>query len=504
MASFETWGLGWNTFVVWTAVFFIYVSALAMYRLYLSPISKFPGPKLAAMTLWYEFYYDVIKTGTYMAEIKKMHEKHGPIVRISPHELHVNDPNFYEELYAGGEGNGINTRGSLATIDHDHHRLRRSAINPFFSKNNVRKLEPIIQGNVSKLMHRLERLEETGEPVNLNIIFSAFTSDIIIEYAFGESQHYLDKEDFNQDFFSMMDSIHHIGAAAKQFGWLLPVVLSIPEFITTRVDRGMAAFAKMQNTCKSKIAQIISETQTAKHKDKSIPTIFHDILSSSLPAFEKSPDRLYQEGQTFIAAGTETTAWCLTVITFYLFSNPQILIKLRGELKQAQASTGVELEKLPYLSAVIQEGLRLSYGVCARLPRIAPTESLVLRDGETVWSIPPNIPVSMSAGIQHLDPRIFPSPLEFQPSRWLNNKSLDRYLVSFSKGSRQCAGIKLAFAELYLCLNALFGRYGGQGMQSSAKVKLWETGREDVELDHDLFIPGIRKGSKGVRVMFGK
>lgn len=44
-----------------------------------------------------------------------------------------------------------------------------------------------------------------------------------------------------------MDSIHHIGAAAKQFGWLLPVVLSIPECITTRVDKGMAAFAKMQN-----------------------------------------------------------------------------------------------------------------------------------------------------------------------------------------------------------------------------------------------------------------
>lgn len=141
------------------------------------------------------------------------------------------------------------TQGSLATIDHDHHRLRRNAINPFFSKTNVRKLEPVIQSNVSKLMTRLEKLEDTGEPVNLNIVFSAFTSDIIIEYAFGESQHYLDKEDFNLDFFFMMDSIHHIEAAAKQFGWLLPVVLSIPEFITTRVDRGMAAFAKMQKVC---------------------------------------------------------------------------------------------------------------------------------------------------------------------------------------------------------------------------------------------------------------
>jgi hypothetical protein len=37
----------------------------------------FPGPKLAALTLWYEFYYDVIKGGKYTWEIGRMHEKYG-------------------------------------------------------------------------------------------------------------------------------------------------------------------------------------------------------------------------------------------------------------------------------------------------------------------------------------------------------------------------------------------------------------------------------------------
>jgi hypothetical protein len=47
------------------------------WRLVFSPLAKFPGPKLASVTLWYEFYYDVIKNGRYMWEIEKMHEKYG-------------------------------------------------------------------------------------------------------------------------------------------------------------------------------------------------------------------------------------------------------------------------------------------------------------------------------------------------------------------------------------------------------------------------------------------
>lgn len=50
----------------------------AIYRLYLSPVAKFPGRKLAALTFWYEFYYDIVKGGAYVWEIKKMHEEYGP------------------------------------------------------------------------------------------------------------------------------------------------------------------------------------------------------------------------------------------------------------------------------------------------------------------------------------------------------------------------------------------------------------------------------------------
>lgn len=57
--------------------FLLSVAALYIYRAFFDSLSHIPGPKLAAASLWYEFYYDVIKRGRYTWEIGRMHEKYG-------------------------------------------------------------------------------------------------------------------------------------------------------------------------------------------------------------------------------------------------------------------------------------------------------------------------------------------------------------------------------------------------------------------------------------------
>lgn len=63
------------TFSAWLC----YMLSLVVYRLYLSPLAKFPGPKLAALTSWYEIYYNIFKKGggQYIFKIKQMHEQYG-------------------------------------------------------------------------------------------------------------------------------------------------------------------------------------------------------------------------------------------------------------------------------------------------------------------------------------------------------------------------------------------------------------------------------------------
>lgn len=68
-------------------------------------------------------------------------------------------------------------------------------------------------------------------------------------------------------------------------------------------------------------------------------------------------------------------------------------------------------------------------------------------DSKIRYEIPPGAPVGMTSVLIHENEEIFPEPEVFRPERWLNEKgerhnSLTPYLLSFSKGSRQCIGIK--------------------------------------------------------------
>lgn len=60
--------------------FFLYILSLAIYRLYLSPIANFPGPRLAALSRWYEFVYEVVLRGQFTFHITELHKRYGESV----------------------------------------------------------------------------------------------------------------------------------------------------------------------------------------------------------------------------------------------------------------------------------------------------------------------------------------------------------------------------------------------------------------------------------------
>ena len=222
----------------------------------------------------------------------------------------------------------------------------------------------------------------------------------------------------------------------------------------------------LEQRVKKQIIQIKSQPENT-YRDLSHPTLFHELIQSDLSESDKSVQRLTDEALIVVGAGPITTSWTLAVTTYHLLASPRILPILKKELKSAIPDPNIDvplavLDQLPYLAAVVQEALRLSYGVSSRLQRISPQKAILFtnkRSGKQ-WNIPSNTPVGMTSVMMHHDESIFPDSKAFVPERWIENPRLDRYMLSFSKGSRQCIGINLAHAEMYLMLAAIFRRFG--------------------------------------------
>ena len=145
----------------------------------------------------------------------------------------------------------------------------------------------------------------------------------------------------------------------------------------------------------------------------------------------------------------------LSALTYHLLANHDKLSRLKKELAEAipdltNPPTCQQVENLPYLSSVIQEILRLHPATVLRSARVSPDKSLHYDDGSnSTWIIPAGIPVSMTASLIHTNPDIFPEPNEFRPERWLENPRLDRYLFTFSKGSRICLGCEIMPPQVF-------------------------------------------------------
>ncbi|KUI73941.1 Trichodiene oxygenase [Cytospora mali] len=530
--SFPTWA------VLFTGLLAAYLLQLTSRRLYFSPISHIPGPKLATVTWLYEFYYDVILGGQYTFKILDLHNKYGPIIRINPVEVHVADKDFFHELYTGpsrrrdkGEfyAKQFGADDSVfSAVDHDLHRIRRAALNPFFSASNVRKLQGVIEEQVDNVLMRfVEQASAPQEPLDLVVVFAAFTNDVINEYSFGRSEKLLNKPDFGRKTFESIMRGTFMGTIAKHMPWSLHLINSLPDSLTEVYVPGWDEFNNLRRTIRAQIHEIQSSLQSETSKaDVSHNTIFHDLLASaSLPPAEKTVERLAQDGQVLNQAGTLTTSNALCIAAFHLLDQPDCLRRLRDELFSAipdpDAITSIsELQQLRYLGAVVKESLRLGFaGVGAHLSRVAPDETLryieKTEDGaEKIWAIPPGTPVGMTPYQILTDPDVYVDPFDFVPQRWLqeDTERLERYLIVFNAGTRVCLGQNLAKAELFLMLAKLFRRWGGGGHvgasedgdrrpEDAGSLRLFETTVRDTQMAADRFVPVPYSGSKGIRVV---
>ncbi|KAL5363701.1 cytochrome P450 [Aspergillus floccosus] len=481
----------------------VWLVTLAIYRLYFHPLSKFPGPKIAAVTLWYETYHDVWRRGKYVYKVKEMHEKYGPIVRINPHEIHIDDPDFYHEFYSSSKKlkkypwyykvSGVSDV-SFGTEDHEAHRQRIGLYRNLFALRSIYAFEPNIKLYIQKLCRSFDNGLKTGAPLNVSHAFRCLTSDTITSYIGLGHGPLLDDANLGKSYRAYARIVTESSVMARHFPFVA-YFQYLPSWLVTRLSSRFGILKAHLD----RLAQQVALACDGKIEREDTP---HTTMISGIIGNEKHTSTtrkaITEEALILEGGGTDSTAQALEAATFYILNDPNVSSRLREELIKAIPDPNnmpplPKLREIKYLNAVINETLRISSPASSRFPRVNDSTPTIYKG----WEVPVGTPISMNIWNTHYNKDIFPDPTEFRPDRWMgeSTRELEKYLVPFGSGSRMCIGQNLSIAEQVLTIATLFRNY---------ELELYETTSKDVVMASSCMISLPGSESPGIQVTVRK
>lgn len=184
-----------------------------------------------------------------------------------------------------------------------------------------------------------------------------------------------------------------------------------------------------------------------------------DILSLLITARDEtgqpmSDRELRDELVTLMFAGHETTATAMAWALYWIHRQPPVCQKLLAELKSVDLSDSMSVFKLPYLTAVCNETLRIHPIAMLTFPRVVQEPTSLL--GHT---LNPDTILMGCIYLLHQRPDLYPEPHIFRPERFLERQYSAYEFLPFGSGARRCIGEALAQLEMKLVLATILKHY---------------------------------------------
>ncbi|KAK5689472.1 hypothetical protein LTR17_026247 [Elasticomyces elasticus] len=423
------------------------------FNIFLHPLRNYPGPLLwkATRLTWVVS----LQHGYLHRDLLDLHNKFGPVVRIAPDELSYIDSQAWKDIYTTRPGHGTIERGSvwfkkrtpdephsiMGFHEEDHARYRRAFMGAFSDKA-VKDQSLIVEQYVDLMMQKFREKIGTGDGVVDIVSWLNFvTFDISGDLSFGES---FDSTEQGQP--------HPWVEIACRFGKGIALIASINHFAPLQKLLKYALPTKVRE--KMVYHQDLS-TQKVRQRlqmQEKRPDFIGSVIKYNQEKNEKVTSKeLELNMSVFIFAGSETTSTAIAGVLFGLLKSPQamqrVIAEIRAAFKSDEEITVANTTKLEFLTACINEGMRLGPPSVIGVPRVTP------RGGEEIcgkW-VPGGYPAFRSA-------LNFESPREFRPERFLEQQDTKDNLAVFQPflvGRHQCIGQKFAWAEMRLILARL-------------------------------------------------
>ncbi|KAH9937980.1 cytochrome P450 monooxygenase pc-bph [Amylocystis lapponica] len=475
-------------------------------------LRAYPGPTFARFTdVWMAL---TIWRGRRSQEVHQLHQKFGTFVRIAPNHISISSPAALSAVYGHSSGTLKSdfydtfvsfSPGLLSTRSRSVHARKRRIVAHMFAPQSVRAFQPTISKHIRELCSQWDKLCEHAvggqegimgasawNTENGRVWFNCvpwinyFAFDTIGDLTVGETFGMLragrDRMKVAKSLQAGMDAydtsvVHHYetkeististlarrseftGIIAVLPSYWRPLVQRLPWFSQSTTAARLLMGMTVAVVARRLAASALGNGKTEEREDMLQRLLEgHDEDGKAMTSLELST-----EAFTLLIAGSDTISMSASAIVYYVSRDRRVQDKLQAELDAAvgaEADVAVydRIKHLPYLEAVVNEGLRLHSAVSGGLPRVIPKGVLTIlghtfKEG-TVLSVP--------AYSVHRDPDVWGADAEeFRPERWLERdaKELLKAFMPFSVGPRACVGRNLAQMELLLLIATVFHRY---------------------------------------------
>ncbi|KAK3339876.1 cytochrome P450 ClCP1 [Lasiosphaeria hispida] len=444
----------------------LYTTLKTLHNLHLHPLSAHPGPLLRRATPLPQIW--ALLTGSVALRTAALHAHYGPVVRLGPNHLSFTDVRAWRDIYGHRVASdtsqppppenpkstvyyGILPSASPSILDagRAEHAVLRRALAHGFSDRALRAQEGRVRRYVGAMVAKVAGyVREGGGEARLDLgrWYNWMVFDLVGDLVFAEGFGCLEREEYHPFVRMILVGLEMggwvVALGYAGFGWMLrgAWVLGLGKAVE---DLWEGVRVKLQRRM---------------DEGGEVDDLFEGLMRER-EKLNIDMGRLQSNAAILVAAGSETTATVLSGVTYLLLCNPDVMEKLKLEVRSAFKSadeiTLASANQLPYMLACLSEALRRYPPVPSNLVREVAEGGATIAGhflpGKTMVECQP---WSMNHSTSHWE-----DPWSFRPERFLHSeegafgsKDVTEALQDFSVGPRNCIGRNLAYAEMRLAL----------------------------------------------------
>ncbi|MFN6514549.1 MAG: cytochrome P450 [Nostoc sp. CreGUA01] len=323
---------------------------------------------------------------------------------------------------------------SLILLSGASHQRQRRLLTPPFHGDRMKAYGQIIANITDEVISKWK----IGEPFCIRDSMQEISLRIILQAVFG-----LHQGERLTKLSGLLRSVLELSGS--------PLRASIVFLPLLRVDWGnWSPWGRFLRQMQQIDELLYSEIQERRdHPDASRTDILSLMMSARDVNGEPMTDvELRDELMTLLVAGHETTASALTWAFYWIHHLPEVREKLLTELDNVNENADWnEISRLPYLTAICQETLRIYPIVMLTIPRIVKSPIEIMG-----YELQPGTLLQGCIYLMHHREDLYPEPNQFKPERFLQRQYSQYEYLPFGGGNRTCIGMAFAMFEMKLVL----------------------------------------------------